>query len=130
MKTIFNILWLIFFGWWNGLVLILLGALFGITIIGIPIAKALFQFATLHAMPFGKEIKRSKDVYSQVSAFRRIGATIMNILWFPFGLINMILYFIMAIISFVSIIGIPVGIVYMKMSKFILFPIGAVVVEK
>ncbi len=54
MRTLGNILWFILGGWWNFLLYASLGVLFCITIIGIPVGKALFQYAKLMALPFGK----------------------------------------------------------------------------
>ena len=129
---LFNLVWFVFFGWMNALLVILLSAIMAITIIGYPIAKSLFQFAKLSAFPFGKEVIREAELKGKdnVSSVRKIGGIIANIIWFPLGLLLTIVFFLLGIIMFLTIIGIPIGIVYVRMGKFILLPIGAKVVTK
>jgi len=63
-----------------------------------------------------------------VSLVKKIGGIIANIIWFPLGLFLTIVYFLLGIIMILTIIGIPIGIVYVRMGKFILMPIGARVI--
>ena len=129
---IFNLIWFLFFGLINSIVYLVLSLIFAITIIGIPIAKSMLQFAKLSAFPFGKEVIRETELKGKenVSGFRKIGGIILNIIWFPLGLILSLLHLILGIVAFITIIGIPIGVVYVRMSKFLLFPIGAKVVSK
>ena len=124
-----NVIWFIFGGWALALSWLLTAGFFAITIIGLPIARACLEFAKLSAFPFGKEIVRESQVKS-VSGVKRIFHIILNIIWFPFGLFFTIIYLIAGLISFITIIGIPVGIVYVRMGKFLLFPFGCRVVSK
>lgn len=57
MKTLGNIIWLLFGGIWISLSHVIFGILFGITIIGIPFAKQHFKLAGLALTPFGREIR-------------------------------------------------------------------------
>lgn len=129
---LFNVIWFVFFGWWQAIVYLLLSALFAITIVGIPIAKSLLQFAKLSAFPFDKEVIKETELKGNdnVSSVRKIGGTIVNLIWFPIGLILSIIYIISGIASFITIIGIPAGVVYCRAAKFIIMPIGAKVVSK
>lgn len=76
----------------EGLVCVLCGIILCVTIIGIPIGKSLFQYAYLMMFPFGKQIVRETFVKGEenVSPIRKVGGTIANIIWFPFGFIAMI----------------------------------------
>lgn len=132
MVDLFNILWFIFFGWWNALGLLFLSVLFSITIVGIPIGKSLFQLAKLTAFPYGKEVIRETELKGKhnVSSIRRLGGLIVNIIWLPIGIVLAIVYLAMGILAAITIIGIPVAIVYVKLGQFLLFPIGAKVVTK
>ena len=130
MISLFNIIWFIFFGWWQALVFFTLSILFSITIIGIPIGKACFNFSVLSAFPYGKAIVRETFIKNKVSVIRRFGGIILNIIWFPIGFVTAVVYFVSGIFAFFSIIGIPVGIVYVRMGKFLVFPIGCKVVGK
>jgi uncharacterized membrane protein YccF (DUF307 family) len=129
---IFNIVWFVFLGWWQALIFLLSAGFFAITIIGIPLAKSLLQFAKLSAFPFGKEVVRETELkgIENVSSVRRIGGIIINIMWFPIGLFLSITHILTGIFAFITIIGIPVGIVLVRMGKFLIFPIGAKVVTK
>ena len=127
-----NIIWFILGGWANFLLYALLGVLFCITIIGIPVGKALFQYAKLMTFPFGKVIIKETELKGKenVSAIRRVGGTIANILWLPVGIATFIANIGLMLVCFVTIIGIPVGIVIAKSCKFLLWPVGAKVVTK
>ena len=129
---LFNIIWFVFFGWWQAFVYLVSAVFFAITIIGIPLAKSLLNLAKLIAFPFGKEIVRETDLkgVENVSTVRRIGGIIINLMWFPIGLFLSITHIITGIFAFFTIIGIPVGIVLVRMGKFLLFPIGAKIVSK
>lgn len=130
MRTVLNFLWFVFFGIWWFILYALLGVVFCITIIGIPIGISLFQFAKMMALPFGKEIVRTRDI-KDVHIALNVGARIANFIWFPIGLICAIINIILGIACCITIIGIPCGIiVYFRCAKFILFPIGARVVTK
>lgn len=132
MRTLGNIIWFLLMGWWQGLVCALCGIILCITIIGIPIGKSLFQYAYLMMFPFGKQIVRETFVKGEenVSSIRKVGGTIANVIWFPFGLIAMIFSLAEMIACFLSIIFIPVGIVLARSCYFMLFPIGAKVITK
>jgi len=52
LAMIFNLLWLIFIGWQLALMHLIIGILFGITIIGIPFAHMHFQIAFVVLLPF------------------------------------------------------------------------------
>lgn len=131
MRTFVNIIWFLLGGWWTALGYLLLGVVFCITIVGIPIGKALFQYAKLMAVPFGKEIVRETFIKGpeNVSTIRKIGGTIVNLIWLPIGIFIFIVNIGVLLACFVSIIFIPVGIVLAKSCKFLLWPIGAKVVS-
>jgi uncharacterized membrane protein YccF (DUF307 family) len=129
---IFNVVWFVFVGWWSALITMILAGAMAMTIIGIPIAKSMFQLAKLNAFPFGKEIIRETELKgkSNVSTARKVGGIIANIIWFPFGICLAVLNLIAGIFAFCTIIGIPFGVVYVRMAAFVVFPIGAKVVTK
>ncbi|NCD06812.1 MAG: hypothetical protein EOL97_11890 [Spirochaetia bacterium] len=132
MSSIANIIWFIFGGLILGVSWYIIGAIFYITIIGIPIGRACFEFGKLSMLPFGREIIRETELRGSenVSGIKKLFHLIVNILWFPIGIIFTLVYFALGVLSFITIIGIPVGIVYVRMGQFLLFPIGARVVTK
>jgi uncharacterized membrane protein YccF (DUF307 family) len=132
MSAIGNLIWFVFGGAFLALGWLIVAIIFAITIIGLPIAKACLEFAKLSAFPFGKEIIRDTELKGKgnVSGISKIISIILNIVWVPIGIFFTLAYFALGILSFITIIGIPVGIVYVRMGKFVLFPIGARVVSK
>ncbi|SCZ77669.1 YccF domain-containing protein [Acidaminobacter hydrogenoformans] len=52
-----NILWLVLFGWELAIGHLVIGALFCITVIGIPFGFQHFKFAQLSLMPFGATVR-------------------------------------------------------------------------
>lgn len=132
MSTIGNIIWFILGGWWNFLLYGFLGVLCCITIIGIPVGKALFQYAKLMVLPFGKEIVRETDIKGKenVSAIRRVGGVIANIIWLPVGLVMFVGNILLAVVTAITIVGIPAAIVLARSAKFLIWPVGARVITK
>ena len=57
MGCLGNVIWFLFGGLWQGLSWTISGILWCITIIGIPIGRQCFKFASLAFFPFGKEIQ-------------------------------------------------------------------------
>jgi uncharacterized membrane protein YccF (DUF307 family) len=53
---IFNLIWLIVFGWEFAIAHLIIGAFFCLTIIGIPFGMQHFKFAKLGLIPFGAKI--------------------------------------------------------------------------
>lgn len=53
---IFNVIWLILFGWEFAIAHLIVGAVFCMTIIGIPFGLQHFKFAKLGLIPFGARI--------------------------------------------------------------------------
>ena len=116
MKLIGNILWVLCGGFLTALLWLLLGALWCITIVGIPIGLQCFKFAKLCLMPFGKEISYGKSSAS----------VLVNVLWLIFGGLEFALGFLIVGCGFcVTIIGIPFGLQYFKFAKLSLMPFGA-----
>ncbi len=116
MKLLGNILWLIFGGLLWAIVLFIGGLLSLITIIGIPLGIQLFKMAEFVLWPFGKEVVRES-----VTNFKLI----LNVFWaIFFGWEIAVGYFITGAIFCITIIGIPFGKQYFKLSKFVLFPLG------
>ncbi len=115
-----------------GLFWLIIAGLFYLTIIGIPFGRACLEFAKLSAFPFGKEIIRDTELLGKenVAIISKVAHLILNIIWLIIGIAMTIAYFVAGILSFITIIGIPVGIVYVRMGKFLISPFGARVVSK
>lgn len=132
MVALGNLLWFILGGGILALAWLIVGVVFCITVVGLPIGKACFEFAKLSAFPYGKEIIRERELKGKQneSPFWKVINLIVNIIWFPIGVILTIAYLFLAIVYTVTIIGIPVAVVYVKMGRFVLFPAGCKVISK
>lgn len=121
MKTIGNILWVIFGGAVTALGWCLYGVLWSITIIGIPLGKQCFKLARLSFMPFDKKVVDTDD---------GVFGTLANIIWavttgIPMALENLIAGLALCI----TIVGIPFGKQYFKMARLALAPFGVKIEE-
>lgn len=115
MKTLSNILWMIFGGLLNSLLWLLLGVLWYITIIGIPLGKQCFKFARLTLAPFGKEVTYEGGTAS----------TVANVFWIVLTGIPMAIENATCGITLcATIIGIPLGLQYFKIAKLAFAPFG------
>lgn len=120
MKTLGNIIWFILGGFISWLSWLVLGALWSITIIGIPIGRQCFKFAKMSAAPFGKEI-----VFSD-----RGSSLLLNIIWLVLGGFVMVIEEVsMGIIFCLTIVGIPFGLQHFKHAKLALLPFGSRIVR-
>ncbi|MBE6831919.1 YccF domain-containing protein [Clostridium sp. KNHs216] len=116
MGCLGNLIWFVFGGLIMGLSWLLVGILWCITIVGIPVGIQCFKFAELAFFPFGKEVSFGGGV----------GSFLLNILWLVFG------GFALAVeaaaiggLFCLTIVGIPFGLQCFKIAKLALMPFGA-----
>ena len=120
MRLIGNILWIIFGGFLSALGWIIVGLLWCITIVGIPVGVQCFKLASMSFNPFGKEVNYGGGA----------GSFIINILWLIFGGFELAVgNFLLGLVFCITIIGIPFGLQYFKIAKLALLPFGAEVVR-
>ncbi|SHE32848.1 Uncharacterized membrane protein YccF, DUF307 family [Atopostipes suicloacalis DSM 15692] len=118
MKLLGNIIWFVLGGFISWVSWIVIGILWSITIIGIPIGRQCFKFAKMSAAPFGKNIQFSD----------RGSSLILNILWLFFGGFVMVTEEItLGVIFCLTIVGIPFGLQHFKHAKLALLPFGATI---
>ena len=116
MKTLGNILWILFGGFISWLLWIISGVIWCVTVIGIPIGLQCFKFASISLDPFGKRI-----VYGGGA-----GSFLLNVLWFLLSGIEMAaVNFVIGLLLCVTVIGIPFGKQFFKIAKLALAPFGA-----
>ena len=120
MKTIGNILWFVFGGFVSGLMWLVSGLLCCITLIGIPLGRQCFKFASLSFWPFGKEVVYAGGAVS----------TFANIIWILFcGLWMSLFNLIAGLLWCITIVGIPFGKQFFKIAKLALTPFGARIIH-
>lgn len=121
MGCLGNIIWFLFGGIVLGLCWAIVGLLWCVTIVGIPVGVQCFKFAALCFAPFGKDIRYGGGPVS----------ILLNILWLIFGGIELaIISAVIGCVFCVTIIGIPFGLQHFKLAKLALMPFGASVVDK
>ena len=115
MRTFGNILWHFpFFGFVSAIAAYLLGLLLTVTVIAAPIGLGLMELGKFYFAPFNRAlVKKSAINIGQNGAWETY-STIVMILYIPLGLVLSILAVIQVGLLFISIIGIPVGIVVAK----------------
>lgn len=117
MRTIGNIIWLVFAGLWMAISYILAGVVMCILIITIPFGIASFRIAGYALWPFGRTVisKPTSGVMSGVG----------NVIWFILaGWWIALGHIITGVILCIFIITIPFGIASFKMAGLALFPLG------
>lgn len=118
MRLIGNLLWIILGGLISALAWLVVGCLWCVTVIGIPVGLQCFKLSSISLNPFGKEIIYEGGAIS----------FLLNVLWFAFGGLEMALVnFLIGLLLCVTIIGIPFGKQFFKIAKLALCPFGAVV---
>ena len=120
MKLIGNILWFVFGGLLNALAWLISGALWCLSIVGIPYGLQCFKFARLSLWPFGKEIDYGGGAVSMIA----------NIIWVVFFGIEMALANLaIGALWCITIVGIPFGMQFFKLAKLSFMPFGAEIRE-
>jgi uncharacterized membrane protein YccF (DUF307 family) len=121
MRTLLNIIWLIFAGFWLAVGYAVAGLICCVLIVTIPFGVASFRIASYVLWPFGRKVvdKPSAGVASAVG----------NVIWvLVAGIWLAVGHVLTAIPLFVSIIGIPMGIANLKLVPVSLTPLGKQIV--
>ena len=115
MRTIANILWIIFGGLISAIVWCIAGLVLCITIVGIPLGVQLFKFAKISLAPFGKKVK-----------LKYMKHPIINTVWLVLlGWETFLLYVAASLICCITVVGIPAGVQALKLAKLAFAPFGA-----
>jgi len=118
MGCLGNFIWIICGGIWQALAWCVMGLVWCVTIIGIPIGVQCFKFASLAFAPFGKEVQYGGGAPSLIA----------NIFWILIsGIPLAVAAAINGLILCCTIIGIPFGLQCFKIAKLALMPFGATV---
>lgn len=118
MKLLGNIIWLLFGGLLLALCYILAGAVYCITIIGIPLGLQLFKIGCLTLLPFGAKVTTNEERGGCINVC-------MNIIWIFCGGIELALtHAVLGLIFCITIIGIPFGQQHFKLAALALTPFG------
>lgn len=135
MKTFLNIIWHVpFLGFLFAFGYALAGAFWCITIIGLPLGLGLLQYSKFLLSPFGKAMVDKKELHdmkgTEENKLWKTFSIIVRIVYFPFGLLAAISMAFVICGEFLSIIGIPCGLVWAKSFKTIFNPVSKVCVPE
>lgn len=122
MRTLLNIIWLVFAGIWLALLYALAGVIACITIIGIPFGVAAFRMTSMALWPFGRQAIKKTDA--------GVGSTLGNIVWFVLcGWWLALAHLVSALLLAVTVIGIPLAAGDLKLIPISLNPFGREIVR-
>lgn len=129
MRTLGNIIWHFpYCGFIKSLLYAIGGLFWCITIMGIPLGLGLFQLSLFMLAPFNKGLVTCKDLElltgEKQNEFVKVWSIIIRILYFPFGLFAAMSSVMMIAAEFVTLIGIPCGLVEAKALSTIFNPIN------
>ena len=123
MKTILNLLWLVFSGFWLFLGYMFAAVIMFIFIITIPWGIASARIGVYALWPFGKTVIEKPTA--------GLGSLLGNVIWVVLaGWWIALEHIISGVLLCVTIIGIPFGIANFKMVPIALMPLGKVIVDK
>lgn len=118
MKTILNVIWLVFGGFWLAMSYFLAGILCCILIITIPWGIASFRIAGYALWPFGRTVVDKPGGTGVASTLGNVIWILVAGIWIVIGHVGT------AITMAVTIIGIPLAIANLKMIPVSLMPLG------
>ena len=122
MRTVLNLLWLVFSGLWLAIGYALAGIVLCLLIITIPFGVACFRLAAFVLWPFGRAVVRNPDAGAP--------STVANVLWFILaGLWMALAHVILGVLLCLTIIGIPLGLGNFKLAGVAIAPLGKEIVS-
>jgi uncharacterized membrane protein YccF (DUF307 family) len=121
MRTVLNLLWLVFSGIWFFIAYLVAGVVMCIFIITIPFGIASFRLAAYVLWPFGRTVVQRPTSGA--------ASTIGNVLWFILiGFWMAIAHLISGLLLCLTIIGIPLGVGNFKLAAVAIAPLGKEIV--
>lgn len=121
MRTLLNLVWVVFGGFWLWLLYLIAGVLACATVIGIPFGIAAFRIGWFALWPFGRTVVQDPNA----SAPSLVG----NVLWFVFfGWWLVLGHITTAVAQAVTIVGIPLALGNLKLIPVSAMPLGKVIV--
>ena len=122
MRTLLNIIWFVFGGLWLSLAYALVGLVFFILIVTIPLGVASFRMARYALWPFGRAVIPQADSGT--------GSVLLNVVWILLaGWWLALGHVTTAVAQAITIIGIPLAIANLKMIPISLVPFGKEIVR-
>ena len=122
MRTLLNIIWFVFGGFWLALGYALAGVVFCILILTIPLGVASFRMARYALWPFGRAVVPKEGAGA--------GAIVLNVVWILLaGWWLALVHLATAVVQAITIVGIPLAVANLKMVPISLVPYGKRIVR-
>jgi uncharacterized membrane protein YccF (DUF307 family) len=131
LRLILNVLWLLFGGAASAMAWFIGGAILAITVVGLPWSFAAWRVGIYTLWPFGREVVwRDAHTGREDIGTSPIGIA-MNVVWFLVaGWWIALGHVLVAIVEFITIIGIPFALKDLELAKLALAPVGRTIVDK
>jgi len=121
MRTLLNLIWLLFSGLWLAIGYALAGLLLCLLIVTIPFGLACFRLSAFVLWPFGRAVVRKPEAGAP--------STLANVLWFVLaGLWMALSHLLLGVVLCLTIIGIPLGLGNFKLAAVAIAPLGKEIV--
>lgn len=118
MRTLGNLIWIIFGGFIIAIEYVIASFLLMITIVGIPFGLQTLKMADLALWPFGKDTRTNEFSSGCLG-------TLMNLIWILVGGFWIFLtHLALGLLMYITIIGIPFGKQHFKLAALALTPFG------
>ena len=121
MRTLLNVIWLVFAGFWLAVGYAVAGILCCLLVVTIPFGIASFRIASYVLWPFGRTVV-DKPTAGAMSTIGNLIWLVVAGFWLAIG------HVVTSIPLFVSIIGIPMGVANLKLVPVSLLPLGKMIV--
>jgi uncharacterized membrane protein YccF (DUF307 family) len=123
MRTLLNLIWLVFGGLWLALGYFVFGLLACVLVVTIPFGVASLRMAKYALWPFGSAVVEKRGAGA--------GSALGNVIWFVVaGVWLAIGHVVTALAQTVTIVGIPVALANIKMIPVTCFPFGKEIVPR
>jgi uncharacterized membrane protein YccF (DUF307 family) len=123
MRTLLNLIWLVFGGLWLAIGYFVFGLLACVLIVTIPFGVASLRMAKYALWPFGSAVVEKRGAGA--------GSAIGNVIWFLVaGVWLAIGHVVTALAQTITIVGIPVALANIKMIPVTCFPFGKEIVPR
>lgn len=122
MRTLLNIVWFVFGGFWLALGYALAGLVLCVLVVTFPLGVASFRMASYALWPFGRAVVEKPGAGT--------GSVLLNVVWIVLaGWWLALGHLLTAVAQAVTIIGIPLAIANLKMLPVSLVPYGKEIVR-
>ena len=122
MRTVLNLIWLIFCGFWLWLGYVVAGIICCLLIVTIPLGVASFRMANYTLWPFGRAVVPAPDA--------GVGSAFGNVMWFVLcGWWLALGHLTTAFAQALTIVGIPLAVANLKLLPVSIMPFGKEIVR-